>query len=143
MTTASAEPRTRSPSRGLNLGLWVVQCLLAVTFIGTGIWKLVTPIPALAAMIPWAGQVSPGFLYFTAAADLAGGVGVALPGLTRIKPRLTVAAALGCVALQVSAVVFHFSRGEAANTPFNFLLIALALFVAWGRRSSRHQRAPK
>ena len=138
MTSASAEPRTTSPSRRLNIGLWVVQCLLAVTFIGTGIWKLVTPIPALAAMIPWAGQVSPGFLYFTAAADLAGGAGVVLPMLTRIKHArgLTVAAALGCVALQVSAVVFHFSRGEAANTPFNFLLIALALFVAWGRRSS-------
>ena len=136
MSTASAQPRTTPPSRGLNIGLWVVQWFLALTFVGTGVWKLATPIYALARMIPWAGEVSPGFLYFTAAADLAGGFGLVLPSLTRIKPRLVVAAALGCVALQVSAVVFHFSRGEAANTPFNFLLIALALFVAWGRRSS-------
>jgi hypothetical protein len=34
-----------------------------------------------------------------------------------------------------SAIVFHFSRGEGLNTPFNFLLVALSLFVAWGRRS--------
>jgi len=34
-----------------------------------------------------------------------------------------------------SAIVFHFSRGEALNTPFNFLLVALSLFVAWGRWS--------
>jgi hypothetical protein len=123
------------PSKGLSAALWMVQGLLALTFIGAGIWKLATPIPKLAAMIPWAGQVSPGLLYATAAFDILGGLGIALPSLTRIKPGLTVLAALGCVVLQVSAIVFHFSRGEAANTPFNFLLVALSLFVFWGRRS--------
>jgi len=97
---------------------------------------VVTPLPTLATMIPWAAEVAPAFFYFTAAADLAGGLGVLLPSLTRTKPGLTVAAALGCVALQASAIVFHFSRGEAANTPFNFLLVALSLFVAWGRRKA-------
>ena len=121
-----------SASKGLGIGLWLVQSLLFIVFVGTAVWKVATPLPKLAAMIPWAGQVSPGFLYFTATADLAGGLGVLLPTLTRIKPGLTVAAALGCVALQASAIVFHFSRGEAANTPFNFLLVALSLFVAWG-----------
>jgi hypothetical protein len=89
-------------------------------------------------MMPWMGQVSPGFLYATAVFDLLGGLGVLLPAVTRILPGLTVPAALGCAALQASAIVFHVSRGEAAKTPFNLLLIALALFVAWGRRS----RAP-
>jgi hypothetical protein len=83
--------------------------------------------------MPWMGQVSPSFLYTTAVVDLLGGLGVLLPSLTRIKPGLTVLAALGCAALQVSAMVFHFSRGEALDTPFNFLLVALSLFVAWGR----------
>jgi hypothetical protein len=78
--------------------------------------------------------VAPGFLYFTAGADLAGGLGVLLPSLTRIKPGLTLLAALGLAALQASAIVFHVSRGEAAKTPFNVLLVALAAFVAWGRR---------
>jgi hypothetical protein len=126
--------RGAAPSRTLHVGLWIVQGLLGVTFVGTALWKLLTPIPDLAAMIPWAGQVSPAFLYVTALADLAGGVGVVLPALTRIKPGLTVLAALGCAALQLCAVVFHVSRGEAANTPFNFLLVLLALFVFWGRR---------
>jgi hypothetical protein len=121
-------------SKALHVALWLVQGLLGLTFVGTALWKLLTPIPELAAMIPWAGQVSPAFLYMTALADLAGGLGVVLPALTRIKPGLTVLAALGCAALQVCAIVFHFSRGEAANTPFNFLLVVLALFVFWGRR---------
>ncbi|WP_224363955.1 DoxX family protein [Hyalangium versicolor] len=127
-----------SPSNALPISLWVVQVLLAIVFVGTGFWKLLTPVPKLAAVIPWAGQVPAGFLYATGVIDLCGGLGIVLPSLTRIKPGLTVLAALGCAALQVSAIVFHFSRGEAANTPFNFLLVALSLFVFWGRRS----RAP-
>ena len=119
----------------VNIGLWIVQSLLGLTFAGTGIWKLVTPIPELAAMVPWMGEVSPGFLYMTAAFDLLGGLGVLLPSVTRIQPGLTVLAALGCAAFQASAIVFHVSRGEAVATPFNLLLVALSLFVAWGRRS--------
>ena len=118
----------------MNVALWIVQGLLALTFVGTGIWKFATPIPQLAAMIPWAGQVSPGLLYTTAFFDILGGLGVLLPTLTRIRPRLTPLAALGCAVLQACAIVFHFSRGEAVNTPFNFLLVGLSLFVAWGRR---------
>ncbi len=135
METASTEQRAAKPSTGIRIGLWIVQGLLAVTFAGGGVWKLVTPIPELATKMPWMGQVSPSFLHLTAVFDILGGIGVLLPSITRIKPRVTVLAALGCVALQASAIVFHLSRGEAANTPFNFLLVALSIFVAWGRHS--------
>jgi hypothetical protein len=127
-----------APSRGLHFGLWAVQWLLALMFVGTGIWKVATPIPELAAKMPWMGQVSPAFLYATALFDTLGGLGILLPSVTRIKPGLAVLGALGCAALMGGAIVFHFSRGEGANTPFNFLLAALSLFVAWGR----HYRAP-
>ncbi len=123
------------PSKALNISLWIVQSLLALTFVGTAIWKVVTPIPELGKMAPWMGQVSPGFLHMTAVFDLLCGLGVLLPALTRIKPGLTVLAALGSAAFMLGAIVFHFSRGEARNTPFNFVLVALALFVAWGRRA--------
>jgi uncharacterized membrane protein YphA (DoxX/SURF4 family) len=142
MTTKSTQDRAPQPSKGLDVGLWIVQGLLALTFAGAGVWKLVTPIPTLAAKMPWMGQVVPGFLYMTAMFDVLGGLGVLLPAVTRIKPGLTVAAALGCAALQASAIVFHISRGEAANTPFNFLLVAMSLFVAWGR-GSRAPIAPR
>jgi len=126
---------TPQASQGLSVSLWIVQGLLSLTFAGTGIWKLVTPTPELAVKVPWMGEVSPTFLGVTAVADLLGGIGILLPSLTRIQPRLTVLAALGCVVLQASAIVFHVSRGEAASTPFNVLLVALALFVAWGRHA--------
>lgn len=131
--TTSMGGRAR-PSRALSVCLRVAEALLGILFAGTGLWKLATPIPQLAAMLPWAGQVPPAFLHATGVIDLCGGLGIVLPSLTRIKPALGVLAALGCAALQASAIVFHVSRGEAANTPFNVLLVALSLFVFWGRR---------
>ncbi len=122
------------PSKSLDVGLWVVQALLFVVFVGTGLWKLLTPVPKLAAMIPWAGEVSEGFLHATGVFNLLGGLGLLLPALTRIKPGLTVLAALGCAVLQLCAIGFHVSRGEASHTPFNFLLVVLSIFVIWGRR---------
>lgn len=142
MATASTEHRVARPSKGIHIGLWIAQGLLSLTFAGGGLWKLSTPIAELATKMPWMGQVSPSLLYATAVFDILGGIGVLLPSVTRIKPGLTVLAALGCVALQASAIVFHFSRGEGANTPFNFLLLALALFVAWGRHA-RASIAPR
>lgn len=122
-----------TPSRGLHVALWIVQALLALTLAGGAAWKFATPIPELASKMPWIGEVSPAFLYMTATFDLLGGLGVLLPSLTRVAPKVTVLAALGCAALMVCALVFHVSRGEAANTPFNVFVLALALFVAWGR----------
>lgn len=128
MTSQHKQPNT------LHIALWIAQVLLALVFIGTGIFKLVTPISTLAGMWPWAGAY-PTLVRMTGIIDLCGGIGIVLPALTRIRPGLTVLAALGCAALMVFAIVFHLSRGEAVNTPFNFFMLALAGFVFWGRRT--------
>ena len=124
----------QQPSKTLHIALWIAQALVALVFVGTGLFKLVTPVSTLAGLWPWAGEY-PNLLRSTGVMDLGGGIGIVLPALTRIRPRLTVLAALGCVALMVGAIVFHLSRGEGANTPFNIVMLALALFVFWGRRT--------
>ena len=126
----------------LRIALWVAQSLVAAMFIMSGFMKLATPIAELAAMMPWAGQVSPAFVRFIGFVDLAGGIGILLPALTRIQPRLTVLAALGCVVLQVLAFGFHASRGEFAVLPVNVVLLALSAFVFWGR-SKKAQILPR
>jgi|SRR6516162_780817 hypothetical protein len=133
MANTGALP-TVSFSKRVTIALWVAQVGLCVLFAGTGIWKLTTPIPVLAAKFAWMGDVPPTFLRATGVVDLMGGIGILLPTLTRILPGLTVLAALGCALLQLCAIVFHIARGEAANTPFNFVLVVLAAFVVWGRR---------
>jgi uncharacterized membrane protein YphA (DoxX/SURF4 family) len=127
-----------STGKPLRIALWVAQGLVAAMFVMSGFMKLTTPIAELAAMMPWAGQVSPAFVRFIGLVDLAGGIGILLPALTRIQPRLTVLAALGCAVLQVLAFAFHAYRGEFGVLPVNVVLLALSVFVFWGRS----QKAP-
>jgi hypothetical protein len=85
----------------LRIALWIAQILVAVVFCAAGIVKFTTPIPELSAMMPWTGELPVAFVRTMGLIDLAGGVGILLPALTRIVPRLTVLAALCCVVLQV------------------------------------------
>jgi hypothetical protein len=129
-TTAIGSP---APGRALRISLWIAQALVFFVFASAGLVKFFTPIPQLATMMPWTGEHSETFVRMIGLIDLAGGLGILLPALTRIMPGLTVLAALGCTVLQVFAIVFHVSRGEAVMTPLNFVLLALAAFVLWGR----------
>lgn len=126
-----------SMSRGrqlrFSIGLWLAQVMLALVYIPAGSMKLFAPVAQVAANIPWAGDVSEIFLRFIGVVDLSAGLGVLLPSLTRIYPRLTIVAAVSSIVLQLLAMVFHASRGEIMVIPFNLFLIVLAAFVAWGR----------
>lgn len=130
MTTST---RSITPGTPLRIGLWVAQFVLAALFIASAFMKIATPIPDLANMMPWTGQYSESFVRFIGLVDLAGGLGILLPALTRIQPQLTVWAALGCTVLQMFAMVFHLSRDEAPVLPLNVLLLSLSVFVLWGR----------
>ncbi len=134
----SSQPISPSASKPLRIALWIAQAIVFVVFVGSGFVKLTMPIPELSAMMPWTGQYSPSFVRFIGMVDMAGGLGILLPALTRIKPTLTVWAALGCATLQVLAIAFHVSRSEFMVLPLNFVLLPLSLFVLWGRS----KRAP-
>lgn len=121
------------PSKTLNILLWVAQLLLATSLLFGSSMKLFQPIEKLAAMWPWAGEVSPALVKFTGVVDLLGALGVVLPMLLRIKPQLTAIAAMGIVLLMICASIFHISRGETAQIGFNVFLALIAAFVAWGR----------
>ncbi|MNC03082.1 hypothetical protein D3C76_238960 [compost metagenome] len=130
MTSAAIHSPAKQP---LRIALWVAQALLAFAFVGAGLFKLTTPIADLSQTMHWTGEYPVWFVRGIALIDLAGGLGILLPALTRIKPRLTVFAALGCTVLQGLAIAFHVSRGEASLIPLNLFLLALSLLVLWGR----------
>lgn len=136
MPSTSAQPAIAAPAPAgapLRWGLWLTQALMFLAFSSAGWLKLTKAPGELASSIPWAADVPLAFLRFIGGVDLAGGVGVLLPALTRVAPRLTVAAAIGCATLQGSAIVFHAVRGEYVMLPVNVTLLAMAVFVAWGR----------
>ena len=117
----------------INDSLWVAQAAIFTLLCIGGFMKLLMPVQKISERFAWTGQVSEPFLRFIGVVDFAGGVGILLPALTHVLPRLTVFTALGCVVLQILAIGFHARRGEIAETPFNFFLLALSLFVLWGR----------
>jgi uncharacterized membrane protein YphA (DoxX/SURF4 family) len=123
-------------SKALNISLWVAQILLAASLIWAASLKLFQPTDKLAQMWPWVAQVPNALVKFTGLIDLLGGLGLILPGLLRIQPKLTYIAALCIVALMVVAGIFHISRGEASQIGANIAFAALALFIAWGRHKA-------
>lgn len=130
MTSGTLAPARRfSP---LGAALWVAQGVLAFFFLWGAWMKLGMPLDEAAKMAPWVA-VHPGLAKFTGLVDLAGGLGILLPALLRIQPRLSVLAAAGIIALQVLAMGFHLLRGEAMVLPMNLVLLLLAGFVLWGR----------
>jgi len=118
-----------------NISLWVVQGLLLVLYGAVGIMKTTQPIPDLAAMIVWPGMVPEIMVRSIGLAELAGALGMVLPMLTKIQPRLTLWAAIGLMALQVCAMIWHVVLGEFAALPINAVLFGLAAFVYWGRKT--------
>ncbi|HYC49971.1 MAG TPA: DoxX family protein [Gemmatimonadaceae bacterium] len=124
------------PRRALSITLWVVQVLLAAMFLMSGFMKLSQPIAALSGQMPWVMSVPEALVRFIGAAELAGALGLILPSLTRIRPRLTVLAAIGLITVMILASAFHLSRGEGSVVPMNLVLAALAAFVAWGRNKA-------
>lgn len=129
----SAMSNIQPAGKALTIGLWAAQLVGGLIFCFAGFTKLTTPIPELSAMMPWTGDFSEHFVRLIALVDLAGGLGLLLPSLTRIKPNLTVLAALGCIALQLLAMTLHVSRGELMVLPLNLFLLAISVFIWWGR----------
>jgi uncharacterized membrane protein YphA (DoxX/SURF4 family) len=120
---------TTTNNKVWNIAVWVVQILLAALFLKIGITKLFMPetLP-----YPWVKEL-PALAVIAGIADLLGGMGLIFPDLLKIRPKLTVYAAYGIILLMICAIIFHVSRGESSEIGFNFIIIALAVFIAWGR----------
>ena len=126
-----------------TITLWIVQILLALFYGWAGFMKLTMAPQALVEIgLTYATDVPHGLLQFIGTCELAGATGLILPSLLRIKPSLTPAAAVGLTAIQLLAIPFHLSRGEAQVLPMNFVLLALSVLVIWGR-TKKAPIAPK
>jgi hypothetical protein len=81
----------------------------------------------------WPGDYSSGFVRFVAVAEILGALGLILPAVTGIAPVLVPIAASGLAIDQVGAIMVVARRKKPQPIIANVVLIALALFVAWGR----------
>lgn len=118
--------------RWANFSLWAAQALLAVVFASSGAVKVFAT-DWFMTIDAWPADVPRGLLVVIGTAELAGVLGLVLPRLTGVQPRLTVFAALGLLVIMVLATGFHAIRGEMDALQVNAALGGIAAFVAWGR----------
>jgi hypothetical protein len=117
----------------MNFWLWAAQIVLALLYGMAGMMKTTQPIPNLARMIVWPGDVPAGFVRFIGISEALAALGMVLPIVTGILPWLTPLAAVCLSIIQVLAIGFHARRGETGKTlPMNLVFLCLSLFVAWG-----------
>jgi hypothetical protein len=114
----------------MNIVLWILQVLLAVAFIAHGMLFL-APSPEIAAQMN--ATLPRWFQLFLGVAEVLAGIGLTVPGLTRILPVLVTWAAVGVMIVTISATIFHIARGEISSAAITFVLLAMATTVAYAR----------
>jgi DoxX-like family len=118
----------------MNLALWIIAGVLAVTFAAAGAMKLIVPKDKLVESGQgWAQTVSPNAIRLIGTAEILGAIGVILPAVVHIAPVLVPLAAIGLALVMVGAAVVHARRQELPNVAVTAVLLALAILVAWGR----------
>ncbi|PKV76936.1 DoxX family protein [Nocardia fluminea] len=116
----------------MDIVVWIISGLLAALFLMAGSMKLVKSKEQLVAdpKMGWAEPFSEGLIKFIGAAEVAGALGLILPGLFGIATWLVPAAAIGLALVMAGAIITHARRAEWPNVVVTAVLLALAVFVA-------------
>ena len=120
---------TESYARKTRALLWTIQGMLALLFLFAGGMKLAAPTEALAQQSP----LPPLFLKFIGLAEVAGALGLVLPGLLRICRGLTSLAAAGLVIIMMGATAITVAAGQIGSAVVPGVVGLLAAFVAYKR----------
>jgi uncharacterized membrane protein YphA (DoxX/SURF4 family) len=113
-----------------NRVLWIAQAFLALLFLMAGAAKLMMPADQLAKQMP---MLSVAFVRFVSVCEVLGGVGLILPWLLRIQPRLTPLAASALVVIMIGAVFVSAMTVGAAVAVFPAAVGVLLAWVAYSR----------
>lgn len=123
--TAGTQGRAK-PGRGGNIGLWIIQALLALGFAAAGLSKLLGA--EMHVEMFEAIGLGQWLRYLTGALEVAGAIGLLIPLLSGL-------ASLGLAAVMVGAVIADVFVLDAPPIA-SLTLLVLSLVVAWGRRGN-------
>lgn len=122
----------------MNIALWILQVLLALTFLFAGGMKLTQSRLKLVGRMSYVEDFTDTQVKGIGALEVLAGIGLIVPAVSGIATFLTPLAALGLVALMIGAAATHLRRSEAGSVPINAVLLILAAVVAWGRFGPYH-----
>ena len=120
-----------SKNQKKSIALWTVQSLLAALFLFAGVTKFLLP-PEVLQQGPIALPL--GFIRFIGAAEIAGAIGLVLPGIFHVRQALTAFAAVGLVLVMTGATVLTLQSGTTGPALVPFVAGLLSATVAYGRR---------
>ena len=113
-----------------NAFLWTLQILLALLYAFAGVSKFVMD-PA--QMAPPGSPLSANFIRFIGVCECLGAIGLIVPQLTGILPRLTPIAALCLIVIMIGAVVVTLMTQPVTLAILPFVAGLLLCVVAYGR----------
>ena len=90
----------------MSVALWTVQALLALFFLMHALLKFVLP-DGLPDTLTWLYDLPRLPSIVIGMLELMAAIGLVLPGVTRIRPRLVPLAAVGLMLTMIGAAIFH------------------------------------
>jgi uncharacterized membrane protein len=119
----------------MNVLLWVLQGLVSLVFLFSGGVKLVMSTEAMQKMSPPNSIMLPGaFVKFIGVMEILGGLGLILPGLTKLRRNLTPIAAFCLLIIMIGAVVITIMGPGVGAAIIPFVVGILCAVIAYGRR---------
>jgi uncharacterized membrane protein len=112
--------------------LWVLQWVFGLYFIAVGVLHFIVP-QGLPDLMSWMYELDDNLHVIFGVAEILGGFGLILPGLTGIRPELTIAAAVGLLIVMLGAIIFHVGRNEVISIGTNVLNAVVMGYIAYGR----------
>jgi uncharacterized membrane protein YphA (DoxX/SURF4 family) len=113
-----------------NRALWTAQILVALLFVFAGSMKFLMP----AEKMQQGPVVFPlAFMYFIGVCEILGGLGLVLPGLTRIATYLTPLAAAGLTAIMIGATTVSIIGFGIAGAVVPAVVGVLTTWIAYSR----------
>lgn len=123
--------KERNSNRFTSIVLWGLQFFFCIVFIVHGI-SLTILLPQLIEMIGELGN-NLVLVRFVGIVEILGGIGLIVPWVTKIMPRLTPIAAIGLTILMLGTVIAHVQVGEISEAITNFVVAICLVVLAIGR----------
>jgi uncharacterized membrane protein len=117
----------------MNIVLWVLQVLLGLAFLASGVVKATRDRGQLLERMPYVEDLSDGQVRTIGLLEIAGGLGLVLPAATGIAPVLTPLAAVGLAIVMIGAALLHVRRNEPQGIALTTVLFVGMAVIAWGR----------
>lgn len=122
----------------MNLALWIVAGLLAALSLFGGATKVFMPKDKLDELGRksgggWTEHAGAGFVRTLGALEILAAAGLILPAVLDIAPVMVPVTAVCWILLMIGAMITHARYGQYKYVALNFVYLAAAAFVAWGR----------